>query len=181
MQPAEQRLLWPNSSFTCGGSVSGWTVGLQRVQEVTARCLELQVWRSETLKQFQIQASTSVCADDLIPTAQGNIYIVTPTDQVRFEQGDYFGLYQPPQTSDEHPVLAVHYVASDRMNLVISSDTSETFHDLENPFLPLLEGCVNSPLTSCSTPLVSARVGEQGPCMTVVHMTRLRVFILHRV
>ena len=154
VQSAEQRLLIPSPSFTCGGYVSSMTVGLLRgEQEDDEPCPELQVWRSEGSGHFERRASIGVCGNTLIPTADVNVYNV-PMTMVRFEMGDFFGLYQPPPTTQRPPVTSLHYVVSDQTNYVTSSDISKTFLELGGFItFPLL--CV-----TCATPLVIARVGE---------------------
>ena len=153
LPPAEQRLFLSSPSFTCGGSVTSWSVGVVRGQaEEDEECPELQIWDPLGMGAFQRRSSTSVCRDNLKKTRHNHVYRVVPTDTVKFQAGDYLGTFQPPNS-----MTKLNYVKSDQMNIIISSDTSMTTLALDD-YTVFLQ--CESKASKCSTPLVTVRVGE---------------------
>ena len=158
LQPREQRIYFPTPRFTCGGVVDAWIVGLRKELDEADYCPELQIWRQEPGK-FLKQASTSLCMHTLIPTAHANVYKVIPTDVVRFEQGDYVGLYQPPPpSSDPLSVTTLHHVESNLRNFVTFTNTVDKVV-LEVDGIERLV-CRRYARNNCTTPLVTAGVGK---------------------
>ena len=141
--------------------MTSWSVGLVRGPadgEVEGTCPELQIWKPVGPGMFQRRSSTGMCRHSLRETTFNHVYNVIPTDSMRFESADYFGVFQPPATSSPTPRL--HYVMSNEMGIVFSTDTSLTTLQLEGTFVVQLT-CPKAPMTSeCSIPLVSARVGK---------------------
>ena len=137
--------------------MTSWKVGAERGGESEAgSCPELQIWEGEGVGQFERQVSTRVCGESLIRTNHSHVYDVVPTNEVRFEDGYYLGLHQPPIRS--LPPTRLSYVPSLVPSLV-------SFHDLPITSLDIDENGIVIPFcgakdVSCSTPLVAARVGE---------------------
>lgn len=156
MEPTELRLFLPAPQpiFSCGGYVNSWTVAVQIGEEDTNPSPELQIWRL-TEGQYQMQGSAGVTKDSLIPTSH-NVYEVS-SSSMRFESGDFFGLYQPPTTSEQSSETTFHYVRSDQWNFVTFSDTAATSLEAGLLINPV---CTVTSLNRCTTPLVTARVGE---------------------
>lgn len=157
MQPTELRLFLPapRPIFSCGGYVISWTVAVQIGEKDSDPSPELQIWRL-TDGQYQKQDYVNVTRDTLIPTAQ-NVYEVIGSF-MRFESGDSFGLYQPPNTSDQFSETTFHYVRSDQWNFVTFSDTTQTSLEAGILVAPM---CADTSLSRCTTPLVTATVGER--------------------
>lgn len=156
LNPSELRLFLPAPLpfFTCGGYVTSWTVGVQIGDRDINPSPELQIWRLMD-EQYQKQDSTSISRDNLISTPHEHVYDVI--DIMRFEPGDFIGLYQPPNSTDQFSETRLHYVVSDRWNIVTFSDNSVP--SLEAGIL-VAPACDDPSLNRCTTPLVTARVGE---------------------
>lgn len=157
MEPSEQRLLLP-PSFTCDGRVTKWTVALQGVQYgggqngEAEHYPELQVWRKNGLQNFSKRASTILSPNSLVHTAHANVYDVA-ADSVEFEEGDYFGLYQPGGDSD---VPIVHYLRAQRRNILMRNENNQD--TLESDDISM---CSDPPSDiACANPLVSVQTGN---------------------
>lgn len=143
----------PLPFFSCGGYVTSWTVGVKIGERDFDPSPQLQIWRLVD-ERYQKLGSTSISRDSLISTAHEHVYDVISSDLMRFEPGDFIGLYQPPNSSNQFSETQLYYVLSDRLNILTFSD---------NPVPSLEAGIFLVPtctLNRCSTPIVTARVGE---------------------
>ena len=99
----EQRVI-PGINFTCNGTVTTWTIGLQIRQlmsEEELKLPEVQIWRKlDEQSNLDLIDARSIRASELTSTSYPNVYEFTPAP-LSFQAGDVLGLYQPATANSE--------------------------------------------------------------------------------
>ena len=134
-----------------------WSIGVERGDRKEKElCPQLQIWKPDNFGQFELLTHNSLCLDNLNQTTYNNLYHVIPTDMMRFESNYYLGLNQLP--IDTTPETKLYFVSYDLLNHDVLSDNSMVPVD----DLVLQSPCERhfNPDSSCTSPVVSARVGE---------------------
>lgn len=82
--------IYPETYFTCNGSILSWTIGAGWCG--SSSLLELQIWRRSDVRAYTKVGSTTITVANESPT---RLYKFPVSPPLPFEAGDILGYYQP--------------------------------------------------------------------------------------
>jgi ephrin-B len=93
---AEGQYIYPEINFTCNGTITKWIFGGEnQTNEQFYLTPELQIWRKRNDSKYMKVGNSSILDYTNIST---NVYELVPKSPLKFQQGDFFGVYIPNNT-----------------------------------------------------------------------------------
>ena len=78
--------------FTCNGTITKWIYGGTNIRTNRNQFPELQIWRKHGDNNYTKVGFSSVNPST---SSSDNVYELLPQNQVKFQQGDIFGIHVP--------------------------------------------------------------------------------------
>ena len=97
----ESQAIYPDTNFTCNGSILSWTFGAKWFG--LSSSIELQIWRRSDDRAYTKVGNTTIIIANESPT---ELYQFPVSPPLPFETGDILGYYQPDIRQTQ---LQLHY------------------------------------------------------------------------
>ena len=123
----QEQVLLPAVTFTCDGSLSGWTFVAKRVGgRGRSDYPEIQVWRPQPSSPHVYDLVSSVRVSPQA-TDHNSVYTHTLTSPISYQTGDVLGLYHPSSDSSAYKILSVQHGGPNSYTLQRQDSSSQRF------------------------------------------------------